>query len=97
MVIRHKCDNPLCINPKHIELGTQADNIKDLIDRNRAKLSQKGDKNGRARLSTADVFDIRKRYKNGERQIDIAKRYGVSKNLIFDAIKRKWKHIQEVI
>ena len=36
MVIRHKCDNTLCVNPNHLELGTQLDNMKDMADRGRA-------------------------------------------------------------
>ena len=95
MVIRHKCDNPLCINLEHLEVGTQADNIQDMIKRKRARFSNPGEQNGRARLSAVDVIDIRKRYKNGERQVDIAKRYGVSRHLIWDVIKRKWKHLQQ--
>lgn len=35
MVIRHKCDNPPCSNPDHLELGTQNDNVQDMKDRGR--------------------------------------------------------------
>ena len=35
MVIRHTCDNPGCVNPNHLKLGTQLDNIKDTVSRNR--------------------------------------------------------------
>lgn len=35
LVVRHMCDTPLCVNPSHLELGTQAENVKDMIERGR--------------------------------------------------------------
>lgn len=35
MVIRHKCDNPTCVNPNHLEIGTQKDNVRDTVTRGR--------------------------------------------------------------
>lgn len=40
-VIRHHCDNPICVNPDHLELGTTAENVQDMIDRNRISRGSK--------------------------------------------------------
>lgn len=37
LVVRHKCDNGECINPEHMELGTQKENVQDMIERGRFK------------------------------------------------------------
>ena len=54
-VVRHTCDNRLCINPEHLILGSHADNVKDRVERNR---SAKGINNGRSKLSEKDVLLI---------------------------------------
>lgn len=58
-VVRHKCDNPSCVNPRHLELGTQKDNVKDAIQRQRNDVSgivgKPGTSHPRARLSDADL------------------------------------------
>jgi hypothetical protein len=56
MIIRHKCDNPSCINPDHLEVGTHKDNVTDRVERNR---SAKGSNNGRAKLNDEKVREIR--------------------------------------
>jgi hypothetical protein len=91
MVIRHKCDNPCCINPDHLEIGTQTDNMHDMVERGRRK-STHGVNNPKAKLSDTDVIDILNKHKNGERQVDIAKKYNVSKHCIFGIVhQRNWK------
>lgn len=58
-VIRHKCDNPACINPSHLEIGTQKDNMKDAEKRNRAKIRSGS---GNRKASDRDKGVINKRY-----------------------------------
>jgi hypothetical protein len=91
-VIRHKCDNPACYNPHHLESGSQADNIRDRNQRNR---QARGSKNGRAKLTEDIVADIRRRYIGTARQItEFAKEFQVSKTLVRDIIQFKtWRHV----
>ena len=79
--VLHHCDNRRCVNPNHLFLGTNADNISDRMSKGR-KSGAAGTKNGRAKLSVDDVHGIRKRLISGDRQIDIAKDYGVSQGSI---------------
>lgn len=75
----HACDTPSCVNPSHLWLGTARDNIRDMFAKGRgAPGIQRGEQNGGAKLSAADVVAIRaepKRYGSG---LDLARRYGVT-------------------
>lgn len=58
--VLHACDNPSCVNPDHLFLGTNLDNIKDCEAKGRAKLKgSPGARNGRARLTPEQVAEIR--------------------------------------
>lgn len=91
-VVRHKCDNRRCVNPEHLELGTQADNMRDMVERGR---STRGSKKWSAKLTEDDVREIRKRLAAGDLGSDLAKVYGVNPTTIRD-IKagRTWKHVE---
>ena len=80
LLVCHKCDNPPCINPEHLFLGTNADNMSDCARKGRAAgLKNKGSKNGRAVLSDKDVVEI---LSSTESQRVLASKYGVSKSAI---------------
>ena len=88
VVVRHKCDTPLCVNPLHLETGTHADNVRDRVIRGR---TARGTKNGRALLDEEKVRIIRSSpFTNAK----LAVIYGVSKEAI-DAVRRfhSWKHV----
>lgn len=72
-IICHRCDVPSCINVDHLFLGTQADNIADMMRKGRG-VAPNGEKNGKARLTAAQVDAI---VADPRRQIDIAKDYGI--------------------
>ncbi len=93
-VIRHLCNNPSCVNPEHLDPGTQKENMKDMLFAGRNK-EQKGTNNPRARLAEQDVINIRIAYETGcYTCLQLAKKYNISTSAIFSIISRKrWKHI----
>lgn len=90
-VVRHKCDNPPCVNPDHLELGTQKDNVQDMLFRGRDRVV--GSRNPMAKLNRETVDTIRSEYTPGVVGYKkLAKKYGVSKETIAGIVtKRTWK------
>lgn len=89
ILVCHKCDNPPCVNPKHLFLGTNADNQKDCRSKRR---HQHGENHWRAKLSEQDVLKIRKDCRTN---VEIAIDYGVCYSII-GKIKRHqiWRHVR---
>lgn len=81
-VVRHKCDNPRCINPQHLEAGTQLDNVHDCISRGRlGDCRNFGASNGRTVLTEEQVIEIRTIYIKGSKQFGfpaLSRRFGIS-------------------
>lgn len=87
-VVRHKCDNPSCINPEHLEVGTQADNIADKVSRGR---QARGSGVGRAILTEESVREIRA---SPLKVSELSTLYGVSVVSIRNILRRKtWQHV----
>ncbi|HCL6635739.1 HNH endonuclease [Citrobacter freundii] len=82
LMVCHKCDNPCCVNPQHLFLGTAQDNMDDKILKGRHVGAKKGESHHRARLTEWQVEEIRQRLKQSESQLSIAASMGVSKTLI---------------
>lgn len=95
-VVRHSCDNPICINPSHLTRGSVLDNVHDAIrrGRNSPPPTLRGNDHPRATLSNDDVQAIRLRLSLGDRQVDIARDFGVTQAQI-SRIKRgdSWSHL----
>jgi len=88
--VRHSCDNPPCCNPKHLLIGTCADNNADMLSRGR---QVRGSSHGQAVLTEAMIPDIRAALDAGEAKLAIARRYGVSRYAIRRiAIGEGWRH-----
>lgn len=88
LAVMHICDNPGCVNPKHLLLGTHAENMKDSADKGR----RRGENAGRAKLTEQQVIAIRADLRTAYK--DIAAKYGIAVPTVKDIKARKiWKHI----
>ncbi len=99
LCVLHDCDNPPCVNPVHLFLGTQADNSADMVAKGRQGERPgpglRGSDHPRAKLIESEVLEIRRLYVIGDvtRQ-QLADRYGVRSCAISALLRRKtWKHI----
>lgn len=103
LCVLHKCDNPPCVNPDHLFLGTMTDNMADKVSKNR---QVKGESAGCVALTEDQVRAIRHRYANRklvnkrtakgdpDAITAIAADYGVHFVTIFDLVKRRtWAHV----
>lgn len=80
-VVRHRCDNPPCVNPRHLIPGTHAQNAADRVERGRSR-SLAGEANPTSKLTAAAVHEIRQRLASKESHSSIAALYGVSRKAI---------------
>ena len=96
--VLHACDNPPCVNPRHLRAGTPLDNIRDAMERRRhAAFRQKGEGNHASRLTDSDVREILRREAAGARLIDIADDIGISPaNVSVIVAGKTWRHIERV-
>lgn len=87
----HRCDVPSCVNPDHLFLGTQKDNIQDMFAKGRNDFDRKGEKAPGALLSERQVLDIRQ---DNRSLRALARAYGVHHATIYSIKSRQsWKHI----
>lgn len=94
MHVCHKCDTPLCVNPDHLFVGAHADNMRDRNKKGRqARL--RGESNGHARLSEADVLAIKSLYAKGVASTEaIGREFGVSGRQVRYILRGKaWAHL----
>lgn len=90
MSVLHRCDNPACVNPAHLFLGTQTDNMADAWSKGRRRVPpSQGERNGRARLTVVDAALIRAAYKRGMTQTALAGRFGVPQTHISRIVRNK--------
>ena len=90
LLVCHSCDNPRCVNPDHLWLGTNADNARDRDQKGRCRArGLPGDRSTNHKLTSDRVTEIRRLVESGEQQKDVAKRFGVHKATVNDLVLRK--------
>lgn len=97
MLVMHSCDNPPCVNPEHLSVGTDLDNVRDMIAKGRANYGGRvnGERVNTARLTADQVRDIRMAYAYGETISHLMGTYHMGRHAITDVINRKsWSHIE---
>ena len=93
LCVLHKCDNPACINPDHLFLGTNADNVRDKVSKNRQSHTgqSKGERHSLAKLTEQDVLNIRASHLS---QKQLAEQYNTTQpNISLIKNRVKWTHI----
>lgn len=102
MVVMHRCDNPPCVNPAHLTIGTVADNNRDRHSKGRSKglfeagvdhpaTRRRGQDHWQSKLTDEDVRTIRDRVAVGDRQVDIAADYGIHHATVSRISRRIWR------
>jgi hypothetical protein len=92
MLVLHTCDQSSCVNPAHLQLGTQAENMRQMKERGR---SRAGERNALAKMTDAQVKEIRRIANEGKlKHKEIAALVGVSVSGVRKVIYgTRWKHV----
>lgn len=90
--VLHHCDNPTCVRPDHLFLGTDGDNMRDKVAKDR---QHKGEQTPNSKLTNAQVIEIRQRYATGNiSQAQLAREYGITSSTMGSLINGEtWRHL----
>lgn len=98
LMVCHSCDNPPCVNPAHLFLGTNLDNVRDMQAKGRVSRVTRvaGASHPQAKLNDAEVTAIKRQRAAGAKVGDLAAKYGVSASVVTRITNgRAWRHLQE--
>lgn len=88
--VLHRCDSPWCVNPDHLFLGTNKQNIEDKVAKGR---SPKGEKNAQAKLTTVQVAEIKF---SGAPPIEMCRKFGIRRQVVsYIRCGHAWQHVTE--
>lgn len=91
--VLHRCDNRPCVNPQHLFLGSQKDNMRDMILKGRDD-KVKGVRHPQAKMTDKDIRQIRKLHKDGKTQRSLCRLFSISPGHMHGIIHRRyWKHV----
>lgn len=97
LFVLHSCDNPACVNPDHLRVGTQVENMRDRVQRNRVPDKTPGalgEKNMQAKLTSQQVKSIRTLLAMQEKKAAIARRFSVAPSTVSRiSSNHKWRHL----
>lgn len=97
-LVLHSCDNPRCVNPRHLRTGSQAQNLQEAWGRGRVRVpGLRGEESPHAKLTDGLVAELRQKYKGGGWSIRaLAERAGVNSKTLTAALwGRTWSHVSE--
>lgn len=97
MLVCHRCDNPPCVRPDHLFLGTPADNMRDMRDKGRCRPPRaRGEAASRALLSEVQVRMVRRRHASGETMAALAREFRVSFGAVRGIVQRlNWAWLED--
>lgn len=92
LFVCHHCDNRRCVNPAHLFLGTNADNMADAVAKDRWP-HRYGPAHHSTKLSTEAVEAIRRRHAAGGSPKALAAEYGICHQYVWQLVARKWRNV----